>query len=69
MGIPHEQCIDSDCDQNLDHHLPKVLAILSWIRTPDPNFPNLNTECSYSKKPGAEGEVGPEEEDQDGGGD
>ena len=30
---------------------------------------HLYAECSNSKKPGAKGEVGPEEEDQDGGGD
>lgn len=65
VGVPHEQCIDGDRDQNLDHHLPTVLAGPDL----DPHFPNLNTECGNSKKPGAEGEVGPEEEDKDGGGD
>ena len=43
--------------------------LLNLILILDPHFPNLYTESSNSKKPGAEGEVGPEDEDEDGGGD
>ena len=61
VGVPHEQCINGDRDKNLDHHLTIAFAYPDL----DPDFPNLNTEGSDSQKPCAEGEMSPEEEDED----
>ena len=54
--------------KNLWEHLNTPGATSTPHLHPD-HGSHLHTECSHGKKPSAEGEVGPEEEDKDGGGD